>query len=601
MKKGFFRPLVLVICFLSIPDRVFAEDIPRLKGMHFRQTGEVGRLELIFDQDGVAVSKLHIPEDKQVILEVKGVLAEDRTLRAMDTSEFSGAVVLIKAYRKPRNPKEVRVALQLRDNVRTLLKKESRKVILEIENRFGVFTQQDILSAQEYQTSLGDGNQRGIHVPKSDSLEDILENLTFSGRKKYLGKKISINVNEVAVESILRIIAEASGFNVILEETLKNRPPMTLSLTKVPWDQALDTILELNKLVAKKNGAILTIQTLEKATEDIKRELEARKLREKEEPLVTKVFPVSYGVTKDLISILKGYLTPERVKISEDPRTHSLIIKDTAEVIEKIKKIIEVLDTPTPQVLIESKIVEITEDYSKEIGLRDGLTMSYDAFGADDQTSNFAFNSASGSVLPTEAGATTGLFGLTIRNLSKLINLEFELRLLERERKAKIISSPKVVTQNKKKAVINSKTTKTYSQGTNAQTGQPTWATQEASLNLSVTPQVTNEGSINLEIDVRKEDFGATVAQGAPSDILGNNVNTNVLVDNGSTVVLGGLYEHRLDNYTQGVPFLKDLPLVGWLFKGIERPQTSKREIVIFLTPRIINQEESNLLEGSRG
>jgi type IV pilus assembly protein PilQ len=362
----------------------------------------------------------------------------------------------------------------------------------------------------------------------------------------------------------------------------------------------------INKLVAKKNGSILLIDTLANDTKDQKMAAEARKIALKEERLVTKIFPISYASTKDLSKILAEYLTSKRGSISEDIRTNSLIIKDTPEVMERIKKIVETLDTQTPQVLIESKIVEVSESHAKQLGLQKGLMFGYDPIGSPgkdiapiggevvpgaDSGPGFSFSTA-----PLAESAT--MFGIQIAKFNRLTNLNFTLQMMESDSTAKIISSPKVITQNKKKAVINTKDTTSYA----VQTGVgvdavTTFQEIDAKLTLEVTPQVTNEGSIILDIKLLKEQFGSRPYAASPPDKAARDIDTSVLVDNGSTVVIGGIYSYQTKENHSGIPFLEDIPVLGWLFRTFYNPTTQKDELIIFLTPRIINQAQAGLKE----
>lgn len=602
MKKGFFQTVLkfLLVGGLMV-GAAFSQDegkLSELKSIEFKQAGEVSQLFLTFDSNEVQASKFHVSEDKQIIIDLKNVKSTERVMRAFDTSEFSGSIVFVSAYKKPNDPKSLRIALQLRDNVRSFLKRLPNRVIVEVENRFGVFTQKTVNENQTFEEKTEEAVKAvgKLLVPKSESVEDILENLTLSGRKKYIGRKISFNVKDVSVEDLLKMIADSSGFNIIITDEIRKLKSLTLNLTNVPWDQALDTILGLNKLVATKNGIILMVQTLKKATEDKRIEVDAKQLAQKEEPLVTKVFPISYATTTEMSKILTEYLTDTRGRISLDERTNSLIIKDTADVIEKMRKIIEVLDTQTPQVLIESKIVEVNETYSKEIGLVNGINFGYDPVGSTDGITNtgpgFTFNSA-----PTQGGS---IFGVSVARFNRLLDLTFQLQLMESESKGKVISSPKVITQNKKEATLGSKLTSSYAVVTG--TGDDRQVSFEeiaAEVSLKVTPQVTNEGSIALEIDLKREVFGQRPQPEAPPNITKREVKTNVLVENGSTVVLGGLYQYTKQEGHSGIPFLKDLPLVGWLFRSAYNPATTKEELIIFLTPRIINQESAGLSDRS--
>jgi type IV pilus assembly protein PilQ len=589
MKKGFF--LSVIICLSALNVLHSAE----MKAINFEQKGEISELELIFDQNDVAASKFQVKEDKQIIIDLSSVEATERVMRAFDTSEFSGGVVFVKAYKKPKSEKDIRIAVQLRDNVRSVLVRKPNRVVLQIENRFGVFSQKKAEEGQSYKEKIADVSESEaakLSIPRSDSVEDILDNLTMSGRKKYIGKKITMNLKNVKPEEILKIIAEASGFNIIITEDVKKLEAISLNLVDIAWDQALDTVLEMNKLVAKKNGMILMVNSLENATKEQEALKKAKAAATEQEPLLTKIFPISFANIEDLQKIIAEYSTEKRGKISKDTRTNSLIVKDTSEVLEKVKKIVELLDTQTPQVLIESKIVEVVEIYTKEIGLEQGLTFGYDPFSQSggSNAGTFAFSTA--------PAAGRNIFGLSIQRFSRLVDLDFKLNLMESEQKAKIISSPKVITKNNVKAEITQDENVYYlEQSTTDASTTSSWVPQNAKLKLEVTPQVTNEGSISLEVQVLKDSLGAQIAANSPRPETKRKIATQVLVDNGATVVLGGIYTYVNTESHSGVPFLKDIPLLGWLFRTKYNPSTEKKELIIFLTPRIINQEEAGLVD----
>lgn len=579
-------------------------------GINFNQENEVSKLEIVLNSNAVEANRFHVTEDKQIIIDIENVGATERVMRAFDTSEFSGSVVFVSAYNKPGSPSDIRIAVQLRDNVRSLLKRQPNRIILEIENRFGAFSRDTIQAHETSRDTLvtevkaienNEGELGRVNIPKSESIEDILDNLTQAGRKRYVGRRITLNVRDITVGEILKMIAEASGFNIITTSEINALEPLTLNLTNIPWDQALDTILGLNKLVATKNGMILMVTSLEKATEDAEAAAKARELAQKEEPLVTKVFPISFSNLEDISLIMEDYLTPDRGKISKDDRTNSLIVKDTVDVMERIRRIIEALDLQTPQVMIESKIVEVTEQYSKEIGLQSGLQFGYDPIGPKGTSvgsGGLLENSGPGFVFSSAPTSDTGFFGLTVGRFGRLANLGFQLQMLEQESKAKIISSPKVITQNKQEATIvsNDETSFTRSTTSGGQT-DVAFEKDSAQLALAVTPQVTNEGSISLAIKLTKEQFIARPLPGAPPDKQARTIETNVLIDNGATIVLGGVYNFETSESHSGVPFLKDIPLVGWLFRTPYNPTIRKNELVIFMTPRVINQEEAGLIE----
>jgi type IV pilus assembly protein PilQ len=588
MKKGFF----LLSLLLAISYNVSAQEI---KNVNFVQEGEVSKLIIETDKDNVFAERFHVSEDKQIILDLKNVKVSPKLLRGIDTSEFPGSTVFISGYKKPGSTNDVRFAVQLRDNVRSVLENRGTSIILSIENRFGVFTQSKIRSSEN--TSLRSNEKVedvvGLNVPRSNSLEDILANLTLSGPKKYIGKRISINVREIPVPDLLNMIADTSGFNIIIDQTVTTAPPLTLTLTNVPWDQALDTVMSLSKLVAQKNSNILIIKTLAVATKEKEDEMKAISLKAGLEPLVTRVFLINYATLADMEKIIKDYITKDRGAIQLDERTNSLIVKDTVESIDRIKKIIETLDTQTPQILIEAKIVEANESYSKRIGLTKGISFGYDPVGqiGNPVGPGFAFSSGPSKLSPGVAGMTLGIY-------RRLLNLDINLQLMESEEKGRIISTPKIVAQNKKAATITSSEQTSFRIQQPATGLQPALATFQnisADLNLTVTPQVTNDGAISMQISLSKSAFGTRPSADAPPNITRRNITTNVLVDNGSTVVIGGLYQTTTLEQISGVPFLKDLPLVGWLFRTPYAPDTTKNELIIFMTPRIMNQDEAGL------
>jgi type IV pilus assembly protein PilQ len=591
MKNGFFL-IFLFSIFLSL--NLAAQEI---KSVNFFQEGEVSKLIIETDQDNTLAERFHVSEDKQIILDLKNIKVSPKFLRGIDTSEFPGSAVFISGYKKPGSTNDVRFAIQLRDNVRSILEMKGKSIVLNIENRFGVFSQSKLRATENVSGSQSSKIEDvvGLNVPKSNSIEDILENLTLSGPKKYIGKRISINVRDIPIPDLLNMIADTSGFNIIIDQGVATVPPLTLTLTNVPWDQALDTVMGLSKLIAQKNANILVVKTLAVATKEKEELLAAEKLKQGLEPLVTRVFLINYATLPEIEIIIRDYLTKERGTMQRDERTNSLIVKDTVEAIERIKKIIETLDTQTPQILIESKIVEANESYSKRIGLSRGVSFGYDPVRDTSAViptgPGFSFSTGPSAFSPNVAGMTIGIY-------KRLVNLDLNLQLMESESKGRIISTPKVVAQNKKPATITSTEQTSFRVQQVATTAQPALATFQnisATLNLQVTPQVTNDGAISMQIALTKSAFGTRPTPDAPPNITTRNVQTNVLVDNGSTVVIGGLYQTASLETQSGIPFLKNLPLIGWLFRTPYAPDTSKNELIIFLTPRIMNQDEAGL------
>lgn len=591
MKKEIFQ---IILLLLLTPLVGLAQEIT---SVNFVQEGETSQLIIETDKDNVQADRFHVSEDKQIILDVKNTKSSPKFLRGIDTSEFPGSAVFISGYRKPGTSNDLRFAIQLRDNVRSILETKGNKIILNIENRFGVFSKHKIRDAEFTSSDEKTTDVIGLNVPKSSSVEDILDNLTLSGPKKYIGKRISINVKDIPIPDLLNMIADTSGFNIIIDKEVSASPPLTLSLTNVPWDQALDTVMNLSKLTATKNANILVLKTQATANKEKQEELNAIKLRQGLEPLVTRIFLINYAQLGDIQKIVIEYVTKGRGSVQTDERTNSLIVKDTLSSIDRIKKIIETLDTQTPQILIEAKIVEANQNYSKRIGLGRGITFGYDPIRSTAGIANvgpgFSFSTAPTADAANVAGVTIGIY-------KRLLGLDMNLQLMESESKGKIISTPRVVTQNKRAASIVSSEQTSFRVQQVATGNQPALATFQnvsAILNLKVTPQVTNDGAISMDISLVKSAFGTRPSPDAPPNIARRNIKTNVLVDNGSTVVIGGLYQTSTLETQSGIPFLKDIPIIGWLFKTPYAPENTKNELIIFMTPRIMNPEESGMSE----
>ena len=586
--------ILLIMPFMALAQ---LQELANVKSVNFIQEGETSKLIIDFDSRVIA-EKNHLKSDKQIILDVKNVKAERKYLRGIDTSEFSGSAVFVSPYQKPGSSTDLRFAIQLRDNVRSFVENKGNRLILHIENRFGVFSRAKLKKAD--QNSLVNqtiGASGKVFVPKSNRLEDILENLTQSGVKRYVGKKISLNVNGIPYTDVLKMIGDTSGFNIIIKDEVTKLSPLTISLVNLPWDQVLDTVMDLGDLVALKHGNILTITTHEKEREAFKEDALKKEKDKILDPLVTKIFPISFADLTEISKILESYSSKERGTIQFDKRTQNLIVRDTVTTVERMKKIIDTLDTQTPQILIEAKVVEAQERYEFKAGLNSGLNVGYNALSEVD-----ASNPGSAQFdLSTATNPSTTLLNATI-NVARLTQLNFALELMESETKGKIITSPKIITENNKEASIINTNERKFPV-TSFQDGEAitTIETLSAAISLKVKPKVTNEGSILMEVDIIKSGFETTDVAGELPPTTSRSIKTNVLVENGSTIVIGGLYQTSDETVDAGIPFLKDLPLVGWLFRNAYNPKKTRNELMVFLTPRIINQEEAGLVNRELG
>jgi type IV pilus assembly protein PilQ len=434
---------------------------------------------------------------------------------------------------------------------------------------------------------------------------------------KFTGRPITLQLRNVEALDVFRLISEASGFNIVLSDEVKGT--VTLSLVDVPWDQALDVVLHTLHLGAERNNNILRITTLTSLTQEKQEQLSAQRASEATAPKVTKVFPVSYASLTDLTSTLQKFLsgsaTPDLIRgsssppvIQPDPRTNSLIVRDLPENIERIRKLIEVLDTQTPQVLVEAKIVEATEGFSKSIGGNLGIGGSTSA-GVNQFGTSFSGGNPTEPLIGTPGifsdgtsfsgksagGATLGgsLSPATLRFLPGVKRLNAILNMAESDNQLKILSSPRTVVINKQAANIT-QGTPVLVPGTTFVAGVgsvPTTSVVSANLGLDVTPTVTNDGGVLMDVKVTR-DIPFSLNNG--SAVANRSIKTQVLVDSGSTLVIGGIYTMSTTHSSSGFPFLRKIPILGAFF-GSETEGTDRSELFIFITPRILNSKEAGL------
>ena len=432
----------------------------------------------------------------------------------------------------------------------------------------------------------------------------------------YSGEKLSLNFQNIEVRSVLQVIADFTGLNIITSDTVTGN--LTLRLKDVPWDQAMDIIMQNKGLTMRKSGNVIMVAPAEEVTAKEKAQLEAINAIEDLEPLRTEVFVLRYQKAEAFRTILTGSgasgaasggaggsnrsILSKRGSAVVDPRTNTLFIQDTAKKLAEIQEIINKTDVSVRQVMIESRLVLADDKFGKSLGARFGVesftTPGNNVLaigGSLDNTSAVSRRSATGTV--TQAAGTGGLasnlpvassFGSLAVSLFRLpagLLLNLELSALERDLRGKIVSSPRVTTANQQKAKIASGTEIPYLEASSS--GAATVAFKEAVLSLEVTPQITPDDKIIMDLEVKKEKVGQIFA-GVPS-IDTQNVVTQVLVANGETAVLGGIYEQTERNDVDKVPLLGDLPVLGNLFKRRTK-QDDKTELLIFITPKIMDE-----------
>jgi len=440
----------------------------------------------------------------------------------------------------------------------------------------------------------------------------------------YAGKTISFDFQNIAVRSALQQIAQETGLNFVISDSVTG--DMSLRLQDVPWDQALDTIMQTKGLARREHGNVVWIAPAEEIANQERLTLEASRQVSELEPLVSDLIQVNYAKAEDIANLLKSVraiepnvqqsmfgnvsvaevqteenrLLSDRGSVTVDSRTNSLLIQDTAQKIREIRKLISELDRPVKQVLIETRIVEANEDFSRNIGVKLGLTginsnTDLGSLIGSGSTSNTAVVrndglSASGdgslgvnlpaagigSVAPASYAFTLAKAGA---GWAALIDLE--ISALEAKGNGKIVANPRLLTADKQEAHIEQGQERIFTTNT---LGEGTVVTKKAVLSLTVTPQITPDNRVILDVFVTKDSFVSPTEE----NINTLQVRTQVLLDNGETVVLGGIYEQQTSESVSKVPVLGDLPILGVLFRtrGI---LDNRRELLIFLTPRIIN------------
>lgn len=412
----------------------------------------------------------------------------------------------------------------------------------------------------------------------------------------YTGERLSLNFQNIEVRAVLQLLADFTGLNIVVSDSVSGN--LTLRLKNVPWDQAMDIILKTKGLAMRRTGNVILVAPSEELAAREKLELEAKKQIKELEPLRTEWFQINYAKASELADLIKSQnnsLLSTRGSITLDSRTNTLMIQDTPSQLDDIRRLITRLDIPVRQVLIESRIVIASNDFSKDLGVRFGVekTTTFD----DNKQVWVGGAGASGSTpdtslgdlivnLPVEAAGASS-FGLAVGRIGNHI-LQLELSAMQAEGRGEIVSSPRVITANQKQATIEQGVEIPYQEATSS--GATSVSFKKAVLQLQVTPQITPDDRVIMDLTVKKDNPDFTNAVLGVPPVNTREVSTQVLVDNGETVVLGGVYEHTKEYRSTRTPFFGDLPVVGVLFRD-KSTTDDKTELLIFVTPKIVKDE----------
>ncbi|OSZ62855.1 secretin [Hydrogenophaga sp. IBVHS2] len=561
------------------PPAAFAEsrtlDVAALRDIDFRRgAGGTGRIvvELASSQVGVDIR----PQGSTLVVDFLKTSLPEGLRRRLDVTDFGTPVQSI-------------VTSQIGDRVRM------------------VVTPTGAWDHSAYQSD----NQFVLEVR-----EQKIDPAKLSQGPGYTGEKLSLNFQNIEVRSLLQVIADFTSFNIVTSDSVTGS--VTLRLKDVPWDQALDIIMQAKGLGMRKSGNVIWIAPKDEITAREKQELESKASIESLEVLRTQSFQMNYAKAADIANQLRSSgnssgsatgggnasILSSRGSVISEPRTNQLFVTDTPSRLQQVQELINKLDIPIRQVMIEARIVEADDTFSKSIGVRlgGGIRQSPDT-GGNSVRGNFGSNygAVTGAGQPSltslpfvnlpanPSNNAAATYALSLFSPSATRFLALEVSALESDGKGRIVSSPRVVTADQVKALIEQGTEIPYQTATSS--GATAIAFRKANLKLEVTPQITPEGNIILDLDVNKDSPGDVTPDGIAINT--KHVKTQVLVENGGTVVIGGIFEQTDRNEVDKVPLLGDLPGVGNLFKTRNRI-SNKSELLIFITPRVLGRTVSN-------
>jgi type IV pilus assembly protein PilQ len=420
---------------------------------------------------------------------------------------------------------------------------------------------------------------------------------------------LTLNFVDISVRSVLDIITHSAGVNTVISDGVKGN--ISLHLKDIPWEEALDTVLETKGLRKLYLGQVLLVAPNDEIAAREKAALELRQQVQELEPLQTSVIVLNYAKAEDLVSILKdkaNSLLSDRGSVTVDKRTNALLLNDTPETLSGVRTLIEKLDTPVKQVLIEARIVEVARDFERTLGIRWGVSKADHLSGTLEGASGMQQNLATGKSafdttnvsplsrlnvnLPAQpSSGQAASVGIALANLGNGYLLDLELSALESEGQGELISSPRLVTADQQEAFIEAGEEIPYQE--TASSGNTTVAFKQATLKLDVTPHITPDNNIIMAIKVNQDKPNTALnVQGTPA-ITTRKIDTKVRVANGETVVLGGIYRQEKTHSVLRVPFWGDIPLLGALFRST-KVTDSRGELLIFITPKIVQPDNDD-------
>jgi type IV pilus assembly protein PilQ len=572
-----------------------------LTGIDFKQLEDKSRI--IVSTSAKATYHIAKGAADTVVLDVQGMMVPPKLRRPLDTHEFSSPVLMITSLNVAVGAEQgTQVVVKLRKMVAFDVKQENDRIYVDFERteefkgekpkpvEVVTVKKPPVEKASEAPAEVKEkeeiAKKEEAAPPSPKAAPTVSASAEGTQQKVYTGKKISLDFKDADIDNILRLFAEVSNLNIIASGDVKGT--VTVRLVDVPWDQAFDIVLQANNLGAERIGNVIRIVPLERLSAEKKMRAEAVKATEEVEPLVTEVIPINYGSVKDIGDRGIKPILSSRGKVVVDERTNTLIVTDIRSNVEKAKQLVRTLDAQTPQVLIQGQVIEANLDFSRELGISWGGSFatadqsgSLTASGATSSTGNFVVD------IPAATGTGAGgAIQFLMANLQNTKSLQVKISALESKGEGRIISSPRLTTLDNTEASIEQGLRIPYLKLTAE--GVPTTDFIEANLKLTVTPHVTADGYIRMELDIKKDSpDNSVVVEGVPS-IDKKEVKTEVLVKNGEVVVIGGIYTYTKTGPTiAAVPLFYKIPLLGWLFQK-KTKSDNKKELLIFIAPNIV-------------
>ncbi len=535
------------------------------------------------------------PSTNQFIIEIPKARLPESLKRPYILKEFNAAFGAINSYQNPGS-ETARVVVQLKGKgAEPFVQVEGNSlVVIPSEGSPDLMAQApaEAAAAQASQASAA----KNVQAKEDQILAARTLNEFLTGQTRFYGREISIQVKDGDIRDVLNFVADESGMNMVISEDVQGR--ISLKLRRIPWDQALVTVMRAKGLGYVRQGSVIRISTLnslQQETDAAKRMIDSQKTIS---PTRVRVVPVSYASVDDLAKQVTPFLTKDRGSVLSDPRTSSVIVTDTDEVLERVGRLIKELDIPPPQVMIEGKIVEAGETFAQNVGINWSMSGSdiqlSSGGGANGGPVTLTPSLSVTNLDPTVAAGSPFNMDLKLGTLDVLGDLAATLSLLERDSLVKILSSPRVVAMNREKATITQKGENVTIVNIVDNIGTRTKSVKRdpVIIELIVTPQVTADGSVIMDVDMTREFTGPTLDQETQARAINSRkAKTKIMVKNGQTAVIGGIYQSDQAEAETGVPVLKNIPVLGWLFKSKSK-EHSKNELLIFLTPKILNLKD---------